>query len=68
VPAKGGQVLKHIFQKEKRGVLKCKMDSVLRSNFAGGMVRKTETNFLKFCGIQITAPQEGAGEMRGGGF
>ena len=36
------------------------MDSVLRNNFAGGRIRKTETNFLKFW-REIPAVPEGAG-------
>jgi len=33
---------------EKRGTqYQCKMDSVLRSNFAGGRIRKTETDFFE---------------------
>jgi hypothetical protein len=44
------------------------MDSVLQNYFAGGRIRKTETNFLKFGGIRASAPQEGAGGMRGGFF
>jgi len=37
----------------------------MRSDFAGEMVRKNETDFLKR-GIRISAAQEGAGGMRGG--
>jgi len=49
------------------GNAKHKMVSVLRSYFAGGRIRKTKTKrFLKFGGIRISAPQEGAGGMRGG--
>ncbi|MCX6758074.1 MAG: hypothetical protein NTZ44_04310, partial [Candidatus Nomurabacteria bacterium] len=37
-----------------------------RSNFCGRRIRKTETNFFeKFLGL-ASAPQEGAGGMRGG--
>jgi len=51
------------------GQAECKYnsDSVLRNYFAGEMVRKNETDFLKR-GIRISAAQEGAGGMRGGFF
>ena len=45
-----------------------KMDSVLRSNFAGEWFAKPRLKFLKFGGIRVSAPQEGAGGMRGGFF
>jgi hypothetical protein len=41
------------------------MDSVLRSNFAGGRIRKTETDFLKSFFGWAFAPQEGSGEECG---
>ncbi len=53
---------------EVRENAKYTMDSVLRSNFAGGRIRKTETDFLKSFFGWAFAPQEGAGGMRGGFF
>ena len=44
-----------------------KMDSVLRNYFAGGRIRKTETNVFEIRQDLVSAPQEGAGGMRGGG-
>ena len=41
-------------------------DSVLRNNFAGEGFAKPRLSFLKFGGIWVSAPQEGAGGMRGG--
>jgi hypothetical protein len=56
-------------QGEKAEMCNANADSVLRSIFAGGRIRKTETNvFEKFFGIRASAPQEGAGGMRGGSF
>jgi len=43
------------------------MDSVLRNYFAGGRVRKTETYVFEIV-AGVSAPQEGAGGMRGGDF
>jgi hypothetical protein len=51
---------------EVRENAKYTMDSVLRSNFAVGRIRKTETDFLKSFLGWASAPQEGAGGMRGG--
>ena len=49
---------------EVRENAKYAADSILRSNFAGGRIRKTEANFLKsFLGL-FSAPQDGAGGMR----
>ena len=47
-------------------MLNTNADSVLRSNFAGGGFAKTETDFLKSFLGWASAPQEGAGGMRGG--
>jgi len=44
------------------------MDSVLRNYFAGGRIRKTETNVFEIRRDWVSAPQEGAGGMRGGDF
>ena len=44
------------------------MDSVLRNYFAGGRVRKTETKVFEIRRDWVSAPQEGAGGMRGGHF
>ena len=44
------------------------MDSVLRNYFAGGRIRKTETNVFEIRRDWVSAPQEGAGGMRGGHF
>ncbi len=52
---------------EVRENAKYTTDSVLRNNFAGGRIRKTETDFLKSFFGWAFAPQEGAGGMRGGG-
>lgn len=59
-----------LLQSRSAGNAKYNADSVLRSNFTGGRIRKTESNFLKFGGNSdlVSAPQEGAGGMRGGFF
>ena len=60
----------HSFSKgEKRGTqYQYEMDSVLRNYFAGGRIRKTETNVFEIRRDWVSAPQEGAGGMRGGDF
>ena len=56
-----------LLQKQKCvETLNANADSVLRSNFAGGGFAKPRLFFLKFGGIRVFAPQEGAGGMRGG--
>ena len=50
------------FQVFRQAECKCNSDSVLRNYFAGGMVRKTETNlFWREFGLGFRA-EEGSGE------
>ncbi len=62
----------HTTQSFKKDVVcrNANTDSVLRSNFAGGGFAKPRLIFLKFGGNSdlVSAPQEGAGGMRGGFF
>jgi len=44
------------------------VDSVLQKLFSGKGFAKPRLMFLKFGGVWISAPQEGAGGMRGGFF
>jgi len=50
---------------EVRGNVKYTMDSVLRSNFAGGRNRKTETDFLKSFLADGFRPAGGCGRNAG---
>jgi len=52
---------------EVRENAKYTMDSVLRSNFAGGRIRKTETDFLKVFWVWFP-PRRRVREECGGGF
>ena len=54
---------------EKRGIqYQYKMDSVLRNYFAGGRIRKTETNVFKIRRDLSFRPAGGCGRNAGRGF
>ena len=57
-----------LFQRKRTECANTNADSVLRNNFAGGGFAKPRLMFLKFGRIRVSAPQEGAGGMRGGFF
>ena len=55
-----------LLQKQKCGeALNANADSVLRSNFAGGRIRKTETDVFEIRRDSEFCPQEGFGEECG---